>query len=582
MERTLYERMCVELRGLLSDERLRISLMQVNASERLGELQDVLRGGIVRGTWSMYNGVMYWYNGRCYIQISYDDFTNMVYDVMRGVGCASRDMLKLESVVRVLRKAVAGKELVVDNSVMVFKNCVYDIDKDEVCDFSSKYVSFSAVDYDYAWRAPCLRWQSFLDEVLPHKEYQSILQEFIGALFVDRKKAKIERMIILKGSGSNGKSVVFETIMGLIGRDNVSNFGIDEIIGMGSERKRNIATMNGKRLNYASETQRFVIDSNSGALKALISGEPMEARAMYGDNYTARDIPLIMINANQMPEIKDYSYGMRRRIMVLPFDVEIPKWKQDTTLSVALASEYSGIFNWAMEGRKRFVRNNYKFTENTVLNRLMDEYQAERTSVLRFMLQAGYERGSGVLKDAVPIWVTSKNMYQEYRQWCAVNSEFAETQTTFGRVLTEAGYRRRRGHGGIVYAVYGEKAIKRQTEQILYRRAVEEVRDDKTGLMRIDAERIRNTAMMLMKKNGWTRCAVGFSELEDYLGYKVNFKSHLNRGTLSGMFEVREGLFFFDLNKIDLEWRPRYERKLQEQELRKKQHERLKKMLEEG
>ena len=83
-------------------------------------------------------------------------------------------------------------------------------------------------------------------------------------------------MLVLRGSGSNGKSVVFETIMGILGRENVSNFGIGALI-TGNERKKNIAFINGKRLNYCSEIQALEFGKDSDTLKSLISGEPTEA-----------------------------------------------------------------------------------------------------------------------------------------------------------------------------------------------------------------------------------------------------------------------------------------------------------------
>lgn len=225
--------------------------------------------------------------------------------------------------------------------------------------------------------------------MLPDEGWQHVFQEFLGSIFIDRRTAKIETMLVLRGSGSNGKSVVFETIMGILGRDNVSNFGIGALI-TGTERKKNIAYINGKRLNYCSEIQALEIGRDSDVLKSLISGEPTEARPMYGDNFTAYDIPLLMANANQMPYLKDWSYGMKRRICILPFEIEIPIARQRKSLARDLEREYSAIFNWILEGRDRFISNGYKLSENKKLDKVMDEYQAESSTVMKFMYQMNY------------------------------------------------------------------------------------------------------------------------------------------------------------------------------------------------
>ena len=53
----------------------------------------------------------------------------------------------------------------------------------------------------------------------------------------------------------------------------------------GSNRDKNIARINGKLLNYCSEVSRKSIASDFA--KALISGEPLPARELYGMPFTA-------------------------------------------------------------------------------------------------------------------------------------------------------------------------------------------------------------------------------------------------------------------------------------------------------
>lgn len=559
MEKSKYDAMVSSIQSLIDKDELNEALSVHRQNERRGMLQHLVRDAFEKSPMAMYNGGYKYFTGRYYESVEWDEFGNVVYDIMRGIGVPPGDMLSLESVTRVCRRAVSVKHLRVNNSLVTFKNCVVDVSTGETMDFSPKYVSFSAVDYDYDPKAKGYRWKLFLDEVLPRATYQEILQEFVGALYIDRKEAKIEKLLILKGSGANGKSVVFETLMGLIGRNNVSNFALDELLGSGSERKRNVATMNGKRLNYASETQRFTVDGSSGALKALISGEPMEARAMYGDNFTAYDIPLIFINTNQMPVIKDWSHGMRRRITILPFDVEIPKWRQDVTLSATLRAEYPAIFNWAMDGRARFVRNGYKFTENRLLETMMEEYHSESSSLLRFMKRRGYLREDPDLKDGKPMWIRYTDLYEEYSRWCVAENEERVARNQGGRILQEAGFKYRRSTDGRQYGVFGAQAISRATKILLYSRAAAEFNAAKKSEKHIDQRKVKRIGDKLMTEYGWTRCAVGFTELQEYLGYTFDFSRHLASGKLDGCYQVEEGLYFFDLDAIDEKWRPAYE-----------------------
>ena len=65
----------------------------------------------------------------------------------------------------------------------------------------------------------------------------------------------------------------------------------------------------------------------------------MEVRLVYINNFTARNIPLLMANANRMPYIKDWSHGLSRRIIILPFDVVLEEKEQNKQLSEELKKE---------------------------------------------------------------------------------------------------------------------------------------------------------------------------------------------------------------------------------------------------
>ena len=147
------------------------------------------------------------------------------------------DYSRVEGVLKVCKRVVAGKALKPDNAIVVFNNCVFDMSARRAHSFNSRWVQTTCVPYDYKPEEHIFLWRMFLDEVLPDKNMQKVLQEFLGSIFVDRRVAKMETMLVLRGSGSNGKSVVFETIMGILGRENVSNFGIGALI-TGNERKK--------------------------------------------------------------------------------------------------------------------------------------------------------------------------------------------------------------------------------------------------------------------------------------------------------------------------------------------------------
>lgn len=425
--------------------------------ERMGTVTEIIRSAAERSSLSKFNGSLYCFTGKIYEMISWSDIRNIVYDLMKMIGCPMGDFGRKDVVVRDVVDVLEKTPLLVRNEIVVFNNCVLDTDTMQTYEHSRDFMQVTKLDYDYNPDAHVWQWYQFLNKVLPDPQRQSILQQFLGAVFVDRSKAKIETMLILKGSGSNGKSVVFETMMGVLGRDNVSNFGLGALL-TGNDRKMNVASMNGKRLNYCSEIQIKEFGANSDSLKAIISGEPIEARRIYGSNFTARNIPLLMANANQLPYMKDVSHGMARRICVLNFDVEIPREEQDKSLVNSLVPEYPAIFNWIMEGRKQFVRNGYRLPTNHDLEDAMEHYQSEFDSALKFMVDQGFRRQVNPdVTDITPRWISLSQLFEKYLLWCTKNKVTSvHSKMSFSRSLTAAGWRKKNTAYGVEFGVFGK------------------------------------------------------------------------------------------------------------------------------
>lgn len=423
-------------------------------------LADVLRDAILRSSMHGYNGTVYCFDGIKYSPVDTHSFSNITYSALKQIGLPDGNLRKKWYIDNILKAAALEKALEPDPGVVTFTNCVFDMDGEVMHKFSPKRISVTQMDYAYDPEAQCTLWLRFLDEVLPDKGMQRILQEFLGCVFIDRKRAKIEKMMVLLGPGANGKSVVHDVVRQLLGEENVTSFGIAELTG-GYELKKNITTINGKRLNYASEISASTFTHVNDQLKKLISGEPMSARANYKDNFMATDIPLIMANANKLPGMsKDDLKAMSRRFIILPFNVEIPVNRQNPLLARELCEELPGIFNWVMQGRERYISNGFSFSEIKKIDETPAHFKLEGSTVVEFMLDRDYNAKRRETYEQ-PKWVKSVDLYREYNEWCLMKgkpSDAIENNISFGRKLTmELGYRKKSVRGGTAYGIYSDK-----------------------------------------------------------------------------------------------------------------------------
>lgn len=458
MKQEDYQKLADDVFGLIDTNELLKALEPTKPSERVDGVQDIIRTAIIESSIGKYKGAPYFFNGKMYERMSYDEFGNLIYDLMKRSGLKVGDFARVNGVTEVCRKVLAGKELSPDKSIMIFKNCVLDTKTRTTHKFDKKFIQMTSVDYAYNKDAIPLQWSQFLDSVLPDKKEQRILQESLGCLLINRAEAKLEHITFLFGTGANGKSVVFETVMGVFGRENISNFPLMSLIS-GGDRKKNIASMDGLWANYSGESQEVNISRNEDAFKSLISGEPTEARQIFGENFMAYNIPLQFANINKMPVVRVMNNAVKRRIVIVDFKIEIPPQRQNKQIAKIFKQEYSGIFNWIMDGRERFIKNKYDFSEREYIDEKTDEYQATGNSVLRFMHKEKFYRLNKDITDTIPKWVYSKVLYNKYEKYCLENELTPENVNNFGAILRDVGYQRRRASDGNQYAIYGSAVL---------------------------------------------------------------------------------------------------------------------------
>lgn len=76
--------------------------------------------------------------------------------------------------------------------------------------------------FDYNPEAKMPLFEAYLNKVLPDKSSQKVLAEYLGYVFIRPSYLKLEKTLLLHGSGANGKSVFYEIVRKLLGEQNTS------------------------------------------------------------------------------------------------------------------------------------------------------------------------------------------------------------------------------------------------------------------------------------------------------------------------------------------------------------------------
>lgn len=294
-----------------------------------------------------------------------------------------------------------------------------------------------AFPYDAVASAP--RFLQYLDRVIPNKEKQMVLAEFIGYVFIRNSVLKLEKALILFGTGSNGKSVFFEIIVKLLGTDNVSNYSLQNLT---DDKSYTRSLLTGKLLNYGSEISSKL---NPTTFKMLVSGEPVEARMIYGKPFLLTDYARFMFNTNVLPKDVEHNPGFFRRFIIIHFDQTIGPEEKDVNLANhIIKNELPGVFNWVLAGLNRLLSQN-DFTKSDLIDNAVSEFKKNSDSVNLFL-------DDGNCTTAAGKFIPLKSLYAQYRSYCVDSGYTSCSVKVFSERLKNYGYTvERKSAGRIVY-----------------------------------------------------------------------------------------------------------------------------------
>jgi putative DNA primase/helicase len=268
--------------------------------------------------------------------------------------------------------------------------------------------------------AKCPMFDRFLNQVLPDSSSRDVIAEFFGWPFI--RGLKLEVALLLYGDGANGKSVIFDVVRAMLGKENVTNIGLSML-----STPENRIMLASSLLNYASE---FDGKCNSGTFKKMVSGEPLEARHRYRDPFVMNDYARLAFNVNELPKDIEHTHGFFRRFLIVPFPVTISEEEMDPNLArKIIAAELPGVFNWVMQGMRRLLANQ-KFTECLAAKESLDAYRTESDTIAMFLTDQ-------CLVPSENHKVAKGTLYQDYRRYCTSSGLKSLAKNEFGRRMTK-------------------------------------------------------------------------------------------------------------------------------------------------
>jgi len=297
----------------------------------------------------------------------------------------------------------------------------------------------SPVVYDPS--ATCPKFETFLERMQPNPAVRAFLQRAAGySMTADTREQK---MFMLSGKGANGKST-FLDVTGFVLGSYAASVPIETFLHderrRGGEATPEIVKIVGSRMVIASEPPKGA-RLGEDMVKKISGGTKMPARRLFEGMFEFYPTFKLWIDCNMKPAIRGQDEGIWRRVLLVPWDVYLQEHERDKTLPSWLkANEASGILNWILKGVQMWRAIGLDPPDEVKL--ATDSYRLESDPIGEFLLMC--------VAEAPGKTVTRDRLYDCYRRYCGVNGLQPANGNSFGRSLSDKGFKRDKA-GIIIY-----------------------------------------------------------------------------------------------------------------------------------
>lgn len=271
------------------------------------------------------------------------------------------------------------------------QNGVYNIETGDFTDYKPEYFLRHKVNAKYDELAYSPEVDKTLDKIACNdKQIRMLIEEMIG--YCLHRNCRYQKMFLLSGYGSNGKSTLLDMIRNFIGEENASALSLNDL-----QDRFKKAELQDRLVNICDDLSNAYISDTENFKKIITGGElTMERKNQQPFKY--KNYAKLIMAANEIPKSADKSEGYYRRFVIIPLKAKLsnkdPDYDPNIADKLATDEALSYVLNLAIEGLKR-LRKNGRFTEtDEVANELL-EYKADNDPIVAFVNEYGIDNIHG-------------------------------------------------------------------------------------------------------------------------------------------------------------------------------------------
>lgn len=312
--------------------------------------------------------------------------------------------------------AVHVDELGTPARTIATENGLLDLDPDTVPEerlqpLEPEHYALSQLPVEHDHEAEAPRWERYIEESV-EEDMRDALQEFAGYCLLDGE-LPYEKVLLLVGEGSNGKTKFLNVMTELLGTENTTGHALGDLAH--SEYHR--AELFGKFANIDADITGGI--GHGGMFKKLSGGDrKVSARRPYEEPFDFHPTTKQLYSANEVPDAKDDTDAFYRRWVMVEFprtftDPGEPGPDKDPELERKLLEELPGILNWAIDGLHRLLEQGH-FTNEGSTEEKRRRWMDWGNSIEKFISACIDEEAPKADRGKH----TTRGVYARYSAWC--------------------------------------------------------------------------------------------------------------------------------------------------------------------
>lgn len=257
-------------------------------------------------------------------------------------------------------------------------------------------------------------WEKFLDDFLPDPELRSFVQKAIGYTLVSGNPDK--KIIFLSGPSNTGKTTILESVAKALG-DYAGPMNAIKLFGQsnGGPAPELVESLSKRMVFMAEVGDDHALSANS--VKRVTGNDTTQQRQLHSNvmrNAAPKFTPYV--STNSVPDIRGVDSATKERIMVIPFEEQLPRQKITEENDLKSQHNSTAILWWVVEGCRRYlIEGMDRETWPEAVRRSSDLFATD-TSPMQAFLDDTMEQTDDK-EDRIGI----EELFQLWEAWCIKN-----------------------------------------------------------------------------------------------------------------------------------------------------------------